>query len=149
MTIPMIELASGHVYACENSNWVAVYQSGETVDVRSHPCASLMLLYHGLDELSNMAGQAFATANSAGEHIPLPVEDIIRAGLTAWGQGWPALALERAAEFAGIAALEPEISALAETGKTQAIRHRALKLRARIRRERGEQSGSPRPKSRG
>lgn len=134
---PTITLASGHTYACENATWYAVYPNGELLDLKCYPVPCLMLLYHGLEELSGMAAKAFADANAPGAFVPLPVEDIIRAGLTAWGQGWPALGLERAAEYDGLAALEGEISALIETGKTQAIRHRAQKLLARIRRERG------------
>lgn len=67
--------------------------------------------------------------------LPLPVEDIIRAGLTAPSEEWQALALARAGEFSEKHVFVREITVLVKSGKTQAVRHRALRLRARLKRE--------------
>jgi hypothetical protein len=96
-----------------------------------------MLLQHNLNELSSMTVQACLDASIPAEQCPpLPVESIIRSGLRCNSAEWQMLALERAAEFDKQHLLEVEISQVVTSGKTRAIQHRALKVRARLKRER-------------
>jgi len=137
MNKPTIKLPSGHTYVLEDSGWVAVYRDGRTVTVEIAPHMFWILLQHNLNELSSMTTQACLDASIRSEQCPpLPVEDIIRGGLTSNSAEWQMLALERAAEFDKTRLLEAEILQLVTSGKTQAIRHRALKLRARLKRQR-------------
>jgi hypothetical protein len=138
MNKPTIILPGGqHVYILENSDWMAVYRDGCTVTVKTAPHAFWILLHYSLDQLSSMTAQACLKASvPAGGCPPLPLADIIRGGLLSNGGEWQMLALERAGEFDGKHLLQAEISQLVTSGKTQAIRHRALKLRARLKRQR-------------
>jgi hypothetical protein len=136
MQEPTMELPAGHIYRLAGSDWVAVSKDGATVTVKSRPYAFWILLQYTLGELSSMATRACADARLATDQCsPLPIEDIIRAGLTAPSEEWQELALARAAEFGEKHVFEREISELVTSGKTQAVRHRALRLRARLRRE--------------
>jgi|SRR5262245_5264412 len=136
MQAPAIELPSGHIYKLVGSNWVAVSKDGSTVTVKTHPYAFWILLQYTLDRLASMADSACVDAGLAADQcLPLPVEDIIRGGLTAPSEEWQALALARAGEFSEKDAFVGEITELVKSGRTQAVRHRALKLRARLKRE--------------
>jgi hypothetical protein len=136
---PAIELPSGHIYKLVGSNWVAVSKDGSSVTVMSHPYAFWILLQYTLDKLSSMAERACADVGlTADQCVPLPVEDIIRGGLTAPSEEWQALA--RAGEFSEKHAFVKAITELVKCGRTQAVRHRALRLRARLKREGVHQS---------
>jgi hypothetical protein len=135
MSRPTINLPSGHVFRFEDSQWVAVYKDGAAATAADRPHMFWILLQYSLTELSSMAAQACADASIPAELCPpLPLEDIIRGGLTSNSGEWQVLALERVAEFDNRRVLETEISQLITSGKTQAVRHRALKLKARLRR---------------
>jgi len=141
MQPPTIELLSGHIYKLIGANWVAVSKDGSTVAVKSHPYTFWILLQFTLDKLSSMAERACADVGlTADQYLPLPVEDIIRGGLTAPSEEWQALALARASEFSEKHALMRELAELVKSGKTQAVRHRALRLRVRLKREGVQQS---------
>jgi hypothetical protein len=143
MSKPTIALSSGHVFILENSVWTSLYRDGHATTVEKNPHMFWILLQHSLDELSSMAARACLDASIPAEQCPaLPVEGIIRGGLTSNSAEWQMLGLTRADEFDKKDLLEPEISQLVTAGKTQAIRHRALKLRARLRRERSGPSNS-------
>ena len=136
MSKPTINLRSGHVFRFEDSKWLSVYKDGATATVTCRPHMFWILLQYSAAELSSMVEQACLKASIPTERRPpLPLEDIIRGGLTSNSGEWQMLALARAAEFDNKSVLETEISQLVTAGKTQAIRHSALRLRARLRRE--------------
>jgi hypothetical protein len=135
MSDSTINLPSGHIFRFEDSNWVSVYKDDATVTATDRPHMFWILLQYSLAELSSMAAQACVDASIPAEQCPpLPIEDIIRGGLTSNSGEWQMLALARAAEFDNKRVLETEISQLVTSGKTQAVRHFALKLRAHLRR---------------
>ena len=136
MNKPEIILPGGHIFRFDDSNWVSVYRDGSTVTITNRPHMFWILLHYSLTELPSMVKQACINASVPDEKCPpLPLEDIIKGGLTSNSGEWQMLALERAAEFDNKQMLENEISGLITSGKTQAVRHYALRLRARLRRE--------------
>jgi len=78
-----------------------------------------ILLQYTLDDLSAMAERVCADVGLTGDQcLPLPVEDVIRGGLTAPSEEWQGLALARASEFSEKHAFAREITELVKSGKT-------------------------------
>lgn len=134
MNKPTITLNGGHAFILEDSTWRSLYKDGHSTTVKESPHMFWILLQNRLDDLSTMAMRACAHARTpTAQCSPLPVEDIIRSALKSNSAEWQMLALARASQLDNKYLLEPEVAQLVRSGKTQAIRHRALKLRARLR----------------
>jgi hypothetical protein len=135
--VPRIILGRArNTFIAEAKQWVAIFKDGRRVTVASHPYAFFVFLEMSIAEIDNIMAEACNGAGIANfECPPLPIVDIIKAGLLSNTLNWQALAIERAAEVKNIAEFADEYDYLIHNGLTQKIRHAALKLRAQTKRQ--------------
>lgn len=133
---PTITLGKANsTFVAGDTQWSALRKDGEKVTIASHPHAYLLFLTLTLSEAERRRQEACKTAGiTSAKCPPLPIAEIIKAGLTFNSVTWQALALDRLNEAQDIGAFEAELEHVVTYGKTQAIRHRALKLKAQLKR---------------